>query len=292
MPRVRTFPSPYDYVIVPFRGTEISRQVAKLNQEFFPGEIHVTIDQRRVFVNVTDDESDSDRQIGTGVYHGEVADEDGMLALSTSSSFGVWPFDMCKRADIGTVWMCISNNGGLASDWLEFPIGADGIDGYELPIASDTVLGGVKIGEHVIIDIDGVITVQITEAGTLGVMKPGIGLEMDASEPGQVNLAKATGSTLGGIIPGDGLQVDPDGVLSIVTSAIGVLLTLTWISIDTFETYSVGVVEINRGLSWAGAATFGDITPVIFDTFESYSPGATLIDGGTGMLGSGSFGAL
>ena len=50
---------------------------------------------------------------------------------------------------------------------------------YELPIASQTILGGVKIGANISETSDGTISVPIASADTAGVIKVGSNLSID-----------------------------------------------------------------------------------------------------------------
>lgn len=114
---------------VPVSGTEAKR--APRAAKILANEIHTTSDQRRLFMqNVL---------LSGGVWHGEVADEAAMLALDSSSSRGCWPLDMCERADTETLWVCVSNRGGLLTDWREFP--AAGIEN-PMTTAGDLIVGG------------------------------------------------------------------------------------------------------------------------------------------------------
>src|SRR5690554_1048829 len=81
----------------------------------------------------------------------------------------------------------ISINGVVISSNVEF-------DEYELPIASDTVLGGVKVGSGLSIDGSGVLS----------------------TVDGGYTLPTATESTLGGVKIGENLSIDDSGVLSAV----------------------------------------------------------------------------
>lgn len=65
--------------------------------------------------------------------------------------------------------------------------------GYTLPIASDTVLGGIKVGANLTIDPDGTLN---AEAGS------------------SYELPTASDTVLGGVKVGDGLSIDGSGVLS------------------------------------------------------------------------------
>ena len=98
--------------------------------------------------------------------------------------------------------------------------GLPGGDEYELPVASASELGGVKIGEGLSIDEEGVLSADggdeyempIAGESTLGGVKVGTGL--DISEEGvlsvdgdDIDLPVATNSTLGMVKPGTLLEV-------------------------------------------------------------------------------------
>jgi hypothetical protein len=70
---------------------------------------------------------------------------------------------------------------------------------YELPIASDTTLGGVKIGDGLVIDENGVVS-----ATGIGTIPP------------------ATTTTIGGVIVGDGISVENDGTISVTQYQSGI----------------------------------------------------------------------
>lgn len=63
---------------------------------------------------------------------------------------------------------------------------------YTLPTASSSVLGGVKVGANLSIDVNGVLN----------------------ANPGSYSLPTASGSTLGGIKIGSGLSIDGNGVVN------------------------------------------------------------------------------
>ena len=73
---------------------------------------------------------------------------------------------------------------------------------YSLPIASASILGGVKVGDGLDIDANGVLEVDT-----------GTGLTIDGNDA--VSLTPATTTTLGGVIVDAGLQVAADGKLSV-----------------------------------------------------------------------------
>jgi hypothetical protein len=72
--------------------------------------------------------------------------------------------------------------------------GESGGSSFDLPVATPTVLGGVKVGANLSITADGVLSAQQGEDGFV--------------------LLPATRSTLGGVIVGARLTVAPDGTLS------------------------------------------------------------------------------
>lgn len=104
------------------------------------------------------------------------------------------------------------------------------IDNLELPIASETVLGGIKVGDNLTIESDG--TLNATGGGggsyvlppatetTLGGVKVGTGLHVEddgtlsATGGGSYELPVATADTLGGIKVGENLEVESDGTLN------------------------------------------------------------------------------
>lgn len=105
---------------------------------------------------------------------------------------------------------------------------------YVLPVASASVLGGVKIGGGIAVTADGTIsvtpyTLPVATSAVLGGVK--IGNNVNVSGDGTISvtlpapyvLTPATTTTLGGVIVGSGLSVDSTGLLS----ATGVVLGST-----------------------------------------------------------------
>jgi len=88
---------------------------------------------------------------------------------------------------------------GSYNDLLDLPSGSGS---YTLPVASDTVLGGVKQGTGVVIDVDG--TINVSSGGGGG---------------GSYTLPVASAITLGGVMIGSGLSIT-SGVLSTDLSAV------------------------------------------------------------------------
>lgn len=101
--------------------------------------------------------------------------------------------------------------------------------GYTLPVATSTVLGGVKQGSGVTIDGAGVISatpynLPIASGGALGGVKVGSGLAIAGdgtlSATYSYTLPTATGSVLGGVKVGAGLAIDGGGVLSVAAATL------------------------------------------------------------------------
>ena len=101
---------------------------------------------------------------------------------------------------------------GLAID------SSTGVASVDLPIASATVLGGVKVGTGLSIDPSGVLStsssaISIASPTTLGGIKNGNTISVDQTS-GVANIVPATSSQLGGVIIGSGLAITAAGVLS------------------------------------------------------------------------------
>lgn len=116
--------------------------------------------------------------------------------------------------------------------WIGSYVGTGGGsgEGYTLPPASATTLGGVKIGNGISVTADGVISAEggggtpyelpAATANTLGGIKVGDNLTITAdgklsANAGAYELPVATSAILGGVKVGDGLSVTQDGKLSV-----------------------------------------------------------------------------
>lgn len=103
------------------------------------------------------------------------------------------------------------------------------INNLELPVASETVLGAIKVGDNLTIEADGTLnatggggtgTIPVATADTLGGIKVGNGLSITAdgtlssTSGGSYVLPPATEDTLGGIKVGENLEVERDGTLN------------------------------------------------------------------------------
>lgn len=111
---------------------------------------------------------------------------------------------------------------------------------YVLPPATRSTLGGVKVGNNINVDANGVISVTfpptpeppepyvlpIASSSTLGGIKVGDGLSIDGtgtlSATGTGTIPPATTTTIGGVIVGDGISVENDGTISVTQYQSGV----------------------------------------------------------------------
>lgn len=101
-------------------------------------------------------------------------------------------------------------------------ISGSGVADVTLPTASDTVLGGVKVGSGLTIDVNGVLSTSyslpVANGSTLGGVK--IGANVTVAGDGTISVAApyslptASASVLGGIKVGANLAIDGNGVLS------------------------------------------------------------------------------
>lgn len=94
---------------------------------------------------------------------------------------------------------------------------------YTLPNASASVLGGVKVGSGLAIDVDGILSATYSyslptaSAGVVGGVRVGSGLSIDGAGILSANaytLPAATTGALGGVRVGAGLAIDGSGILS------------------------------------------------------------------------------
>lgn len=91
----------------------------------------------------------------------------------------------------------------------------------DVPVASSTTLGGIKVGSGLLIN-DGVLSIEgiggipVASADTLGVIKVGSGLQIDSGVLSVISggMPIATTETLGAIKVGPNLSITAEGVLS------------------------------------------------------------------------------
>ena len=119
-----------------------------------------------------------------------------------------------------------------------------GANDYSLPVATDSVLGGVKIGGGLSIS-DGVVstdTIPDATTSTSGLMSAADKTKLDGLSP--YTLPAATTSTLGGVKVGSGLSVDGAGELSADAYTL-----------PTADSNTLGGVKIGQGISVAADGT-------------------------------------
>lgn len=138
-----------------------------------------------------------------------------------------------------------------------------------IPVASDTILGGVKIGDNIVEQPDGTISVPIASDSTPGVVK--VGDNITQTLDGTISIPKATNSTLGVVKAGTNVNIDGAGAINVsiptaTNSSLGVVKAGTNVNID-----GQGAVNVSKG---AGINTVSDIPDV-----NTTSGGATLNDG-------------
>lgn len=124
--------------------------------------------------------------------------------------------------------------------WIGSYVGTGGGsgEGYTLPPASATTLGGVKIGSGISVTADGVISAEggggtpyelpAATTTTLGGIKVGDNLTITpdgklSANAGAYQLPVATTAILGGVKIGDGLNVTQDGKISVTAGSSYVL---------------------------------------------------------------------
>jgi len=143
--------------------------------------------------------------------------------------------------------------------WQTLPI-------YTLPKASDTVLGGIKVGANLSIDANGVLS-----AGNSYV------------------LPKASATVLGGIKVGTNLSIDADGVLSSSYTDTDTITQIRRIDADGSSngtTYRTGNITLRAGTNVTISETSNGVFQFVSsDTTYSVFTGATAsANGSTGLV--------
>jgi hypothetical protein len=120
---------------------------------------------------------------------------------------------------------------------------------YTLAAATTAVLGGVKVGTGLTVDVGGTLSTMPATTTTLGGVKVGTGLAIDtdglltATATGSTyTLTAATATALGGVKVGTGLAIDTDGLLT--ATATGGTYTLT-----AATATALGGVKVGAGLA-------------------------------------------
>ena len=98
---------------------------------------------------------------------------------------------------------------------------------YILPTATETTLGGIKVGDNLDIDSAGHLYVPIATSSSLGVVQAGTGIAISSegviSATGEYELPQATKTTLGGVYVDDALNNSSQNPVqnAVVSLAIG-----------------------------------------------------------------------
>lgn len=155
---------------------------------------------------------------------------------------------------------------------------------YELPVASDEELGGIKVGNNLSIDENGVLSAdaasieELNDIGDVNISNVSVGqiLKYGGTSVGWQNedeyeyeLPKASTNTLGGIKVGSNLSIDNDGTLNATGgSSVSALDDLSDVDITT---PTVGQILKYGGTStgWVNDDESGGLTPVEL-TYSQY----------------------
>jgi hypothetical protein len=135
----------------------------------------------------------------------------------------------------------------------EAPVGG-GEAAYQLPMASSTVIGGIRVGNNLTIDQDGVLS----------------------AEDGNYTLPIASDTVLGGIRVGDNLTIDETGTVSAVVPDVNNFITAD--DIPAIPADVSDLTDTQGLLSGGGNADTGDIT--FEETTISAPDGANIIING------------
>jgi hypothetical protein len=108
----------------------------------------------------------------------------------------------------------------------------------EMPIATTSVFGGVKLGSSMVVDgITGAIDMRIATTSVFGAVKIGTSMTVDGS--GAINIGTATSSVLGAIKVGSTLAISA-GVLDVGVASSG---TVGGIKVGSSLSISAGVLD-------------------------------------------------
>lgn len=134
-----------------------------------------------------------------------------------------------------------------------------------LPIATDTILGGVIVGDGLEAEVDGTLNVIPATGTTIGgvIVDPdGLSIAVD----GTLSLDTATDAALGGVIVDpDGLSVDGSGTLSLDAAtdiSLGGVIVGSTLAVDT-GVIDLPAVTTGDTVSYPSTITFDDYGRVI-----------------------------
>jgi hypothetical protein len=186
---------------------------------------------------------------------------------------------------------------------------------YVLTTATDTTLGGVKIGEGIFVDTSGTIsvstltTILIANTSTLGGVRVNsespsivvsqfdgeIGLNVNFTATSGIvqsfifdefdyrynlvtGLATASSVQLGGVKIGNGFAVDIDGTINVTTASY---------TLNTATAIAVGGVKIGANILAAGDGTISVATPYVLTTATALALGGVKIGSNISVAGDG-----
>ena len=186
--------------------------------------------------------------------HAELRDENDQIvqqgtygkgsALSNSTNDG-WIDYVMNNLE------ALFNSGGGGGSYAA----GDGIDISNNVISLDTAsvsnIGGIKVGNGLSIDANGVLSATGGGGGGSYTAGDGIVITNDV-----ISLDTASASNIGGIKVGSGLSVDGNGVLSAIgrsyTAGDGIDITNDTISLDVASATDIGGIKVGNNLSIDG----------------------------------------
>jgi len=133
------------YRLLVLRGNDADRRLA---QDIEAGEFHITTDQLRIWIGK--------HFLLSGSPHHTAADQAARLNLKNTAQRGCYPGDTCKQTDTGKVYLCVSNEGTIAADWLDLTdhqhtlsqiTDAGTAAGYNVAVTGDAAVGEVVKGD-------------------------------------------------------------------------------------------------------------------------------------------------
>jgi len=198
--------------------------------------------------------------------------------VAVSIGSGTGPAGAAGSSGVITVGAPLTNSGTSTSAILGLSVGSGlsivggaltAVAGsYTLPVASASVLGGVKQGSNVTIDGTGILSVAAPVTWSTLAGKPTFatvatsGAYADLSgTPAAYSLPTATSSILGGIKIGSGLTIDGSGVVTAAgtyTLPAATTSTLGGVIVGTGLSVTSGTVSVSYGTGSATACVGND----------------------------------
>jgi hypothetical protein len=218
-----------------------------------------------------------------------------ITTLPNSATFGNnvgLTLNPANSTDIGGVFVTPNNGLVLA------PAG-----GLAAAIASNSVLGSVKIGAGISVDLTGTISVDIPDVGVSKISSsPGVSVEPTTGVGDvTIGITPATTGQIGGVKVGSGVNVTADGTIGIVPATageIGGVKVGSGINVTTDGTIGIvpatagqiGGVKVGSGISVTADGTISTIPavpPQKLDSLKTQFDGSrvsyTLAIGGTAV---------